>query len=167
MRFRVFYRINLQALPLIVGFGTSVVRPKQPFPINPNTSAIYKARPEHALIELIGEQGPPSSLWGHGQEGVLAQPSAEIWEYGKMLYLTDSMDVSLSELRAPARRQGFTDGWDSPWGCCFHWRQCPTNTARGSVSGGERGQEIVLWEEKGQGTPLSAWKGRPEKGRAG
>ena len=75
MRFRVFYRINLQALPLIVGFGTSIVRPKQPFPINPNTGAIYKARPEHALIELIGEQGPPSSLWGHGQEGVPAQPS--------------------------------------------------------------------------------------------
>ena len=67
----------------------------------------------------------------------------------------------------PARRQGFTDGWDSPWGRCFHLRQCPTNTARGSVSGGECGQEIVLWEEKGQGTPLSAWKGRPEKGRAG
>ena len=74
MPFTVFHRINLQALPLIVGFGTSTERPKQPFPINPNTGAIYKAKPEHTLTDLIGEQGPPSSLWRHGRRESLLSP---------------------------------------------------------------------------------------------
>ena len=58
-------------------------------------------------------------------------------------------------------------GGTVPGGAVSTGDSVPQNTARGSVSGGEHGQEIVLREEKGQGTPLSAWKGRPEKGRAG
>ena len=75
MPFTVFHRTNLQVLPLIVGFGTSTERPKQPFLIYPNAGAIHKAKPEHGLTELIEEQGPVLSGATARRESLLALTS--------------------------------------------------------------------------------------------